>query len=346
MSESQGRDVAGGRGRVRLVVAALVVAALAVGAWAAYRLHGRSACADAARSDTVAAWSAYLDAHPRGDCAERAWRRLETLKRYRWIRVSAGSFKMGSGRRDLLANGDETEHEVILTRAYGMLATELTRGQWEDEMGEAPAEARFSECGRDCPVEGVTWYDALAFCNALSAREWLAPCYTLTDCDGAPGKQLRCREVAFAGLDCEGYRLPTEAEWEYAARAGGSGRFPFGDGCPLPDRVNFNGREPYPGCPAGSASEGPVPVGSLDSANPWGLADMAGNVSEWVWDAYGPYPEGEAVDPLGTDKPGFRVHRGGSWRSGHLGLRVQARDRAGPAQVLDSVGFRPVRTLP
>jgi formylglycine-generating enzyme required for sulfatase activity len=347
MSESGDKGSTGVSRRVRVAAVAVpAVLAVVVAGVVGYRLLEQRACIEAGRVDTLSAWMEYLGTHPGGRCAQRARERVRTLEHTRWVRVPAGSFKMGMAGFDLLGSGDETTHDVVLTRSFAMLATELTRGQWASEMGEAPAHSRFTDCGLDCPVEGVNWYDALAFCNALSEREGFSPCYTLSECEGAPGQQLRCREVVFAGLDCDGYRLPTEAEWEYAARAGGNGRFPFGDGCPVPERINFNARRPMPECPAGPASEGPVPVGSLDSGNPWGLWDMSGNVSEWVWDAYGPYPEGEAVDPLGSDKSGARVHRGGSWRRGYYDVRVQARGSAGPAQIMDSVGFRPVRTLP
>jgi formylglycine-generating enzyme required for sulfatase activity len=194
-----------------------------------------------------------------------------------------------------------------------------------------------------CPVQSVTWLEAVTYANALSTREGLEPCYRLRDCRGRPGVSCpangaacdsgyTCGTVEFTGLECTGYRLPTEAEWELAARAGTSdANYAGGVGmvdCTL--SANLDGIAWY----CGNANGHIQPVG-LKRANAFGLYDMIGNVFEHVFDAYAPYPAGRAVNPL-VDVGARRILRGGGY--GDFGQHERAAIRLG----LDR-GFRDAR---
>jgi formylglycine-generating enzyme required for sulfatase activity len=185
-------------------------------------------------------------------------------------------FMMGSpdseAIRDLRA--DEQRHKVELTRGIYVQTTEVTQSQWESIMGSNPSFN--TSCGGDCPVDRVTWYEAVDFCNRLSEREGLTPAYTIV------GEEVTWDRAA------EGYRLPTEAEWEYVARAGIDNRaLPNGD-----ITVDLNSCEVDPNLDAiawycGNAGGSTHPVG-LKSPNSsgFGMYDMHGNVWEWCWDWY------------------------------------------------------------
>jgi len=279
--------------------------------------------------------------------------------------IPAGTFVMGSPPDDPMANPvDDNEfpaHEVTLTRPFALQTTEVTQAQWIVLMGNNPSHfsstGNGADCGLDCPVELVNWYEALAYCNARSAQDGYESCYTLSGCNGdVPGEGMECTDVTFSGLDCTGYRLPTEAEWEYAYRAGTTTRWYCGD-------------DEY-AC-VGSMLTGPNigwywPVNSELTthtvgafvANPWGLHDMAGNVSEWCWDWYGidyyasspdADPEGPPAEEATVDKIFginiFRTERGGGGYSIPAWLRAASRSWALPRYRSSWQGFRPARTL-
>ncbi len=213
-------------------------------------------------------------------------------------RVPAGSFDMGSAAHDF---DDETPvRRVTLRHDFLLGVFPVTQGQYRRLMGDA---ARPYFAGSDSvPMENVTWLDAVHFCNALSEVEGLAPYY------GIEGEQV-------TRLGGPGYRLPTEAEWEYACRAGGSGDYSFGDGPALLSRHAWF---------QDNSQESVQPVGFWP-ANAFGLHDMHGNVWEWCWDWYGPYETSACVDPTGPARGTARVLRGGSWNDPAISLRSAAR---------------------
>ena len=194
----------------------------------------------------------------------------------------------------------ETQHRVTLTRDFFMGTTEVTQGQWKAVMGNNPS--HFDECGDDCPVEKVSWDDVQEFIKKLSR------------------------------MDGREYRLPTEAEWEYAARAGTTTPFTYGR-CLSTDQANYDGNYPLSGCDKGEYRKRTIPVGSLDAPNAWGLHDMHGNVWEWCQDWYGNYPSGSVTDPTGPSS--------GSTGSFAAGAGATARGAAGrPTGTTRAYGFR------
>jgi len=267
-----------------------------------------------------------------------------------WVLVEPGTFTMGAPVSEPGRDADEAQHRVTLTRPFLMKATEVTQGEFEALMGVNPS--RIGSCGASCPVENVSWLDAVAYVNALSLKDGLPTCYELGD-----------RTIRFRGSDCRGYRLPTEAEWEYAARAGTEGavyggRFEIrgANDAPALDPLAWYGGNSgvdYDGgvdCSKWSEPQhrsercGPHPVGKK-AANAWGLHDMLGNVWEWCHDWYGAYPEKAVRDPAGPSTGALRVFRGGSWFDDARDVRAANRGRITASYRDGDLGFRPVRTV-
>jgi formylglycine-generating enzyme len=216
------------------------------------------------------------------------------VQRMRWI--AAGRFIMGSPEGEKGRVDDEVLHEVELTKGYWLADTACTQELWEAVTGENPS--RFKEGGKRRPVERVSWDDCQGFIVKLNQR--------------------------VEGLEI---RLPTEAEWENACRAGMRTAYSFGEKI-TPKEVNL-----------GSET---VEVKSLP-ANQWGLYEMHGNVFEWCMDWYGPYGTKHGVDPRGLDTGQYRVLRGGSWGIAARGARSASRGSGGPGYRHRFFGFRLAR---
>ncbi len=241
------------------------------------------------------------------------------------VRVPAGTFRMGtpSGGYD----DERPVHAVTITRPFELWSTPVTQAQWKALMGNSPS--KFSGDAR--PVECVSWYDAVAYCNALSRALGLDEAYVLTSVKGKPGAEGFEASVAWKGLGCAGFRLPTEAEWEYACRAGTTGeRYGELDAVAWYDKNS--GGETHP-----VAKKQP---------NAWGLYDTIGNVWEWVWDWKGEYSPGDQRDPTGPDAGAGRVYRGGGWSVVADVARAAYRRGGGPGTRGGRLGFRPSRSLP
>jgi len=273
------------------------------------------------------------------------------------VYVDSGVFQMGDHLDDEYADDEKPVHPVYLDGFY-IDAKEVTQHLWEDVYVWATNNnynftRSGSAKGRQYPITTIEWWDALRWCNARSEKNGLTPCYYT---DASLSTVYRQGEVivsnSWVDWDANGYRLPTEAEWEKAARAGfGYQRFPWGNAISH-SFANYNadtatvydvnsvdgyhpdfdtGGEPYT-----------APACSFD-ANRLGLYDMIGNVSEWVWDWYGSYTNGAEANPRGPDAGTFKVVRGGSWYDGPIGSRVTFRNTRFIGSTDGERGFRCVR---
>ncbi|MBQ9630035.1 MAG: SUMF1/EgtB/PvdO family nonheme iron enzyme [Treponema sp.] len=257
-----------------------------------------------------------------------------------FVLIQGGSFTMGSPESEDWRSNDEKQHNVSVSSFY-MAKYEVTQKEWRDVMGKNPS----NFAGDKLPVESITWLEAIEFCNALSRRNGRNPVYTVRD----GGKIVSWNRSA------NGYRLPTEAEWEYAARAGSSTPF-YSRKVPGADDVNFYGHYPYqieqnyfndkvletrPGVYRGTT----VAVGSF-AANPNGLYDIYGNVGEWCFDYYGDYSASAnttnrtTTNPSGASEGTRRVYRGGGWNDFGKNLRSAYRAALPQEHSAYNVGLR------
>lgn len=232
----------------------------------------------------------------------------DTVTGMRFRRIDAGTFTMGTPDSETLREPQEVLHAVTISRAFYLGEAEVTQREWTRVMGSNPS--HFQDCGPGCPVEGVSWSDVQAFIDRLNR------------------------------LSTPGFRLPTEAEWEYACRAGGSAA--FGARGTLSSRdANINGNYPYQ-APVGVFRRRPTPVRRFP-ANRWHLYDMSGNVWEWVQDEHCPYATGPVTDPVGACGSDRRVIRGGSWAFDGGSARCGTRYTHRPQDTGYSLGFRVAR---
>jgi formylglycine-generating enzyme required for sulfatase activity len=252
-----------------------------------------------ARLPLALALVAALLATPRGRAAEPSPDAVTNSLGMRMVRIAPGTFLMGSPPGEPLRQDEETPHRVTLTRPFRIAATEVTQRQWLALMPQN----RSPQPGDDRPVTSVSWTEAKEFCAALSRKEGTA------------------------------YRLPTEAEWEYACRAGAAS-------APL-SPADLGGVAWY-----SDNSEGTTHPVALKAPNAWGLHDVLGNAAEWTADTYAPYPREEDVnDPSGDSAGTSKVVRGGSWRSFPPALRCAARVGTPESYQLPHVGLRVVQEI-
>ncbi len=235
-----------------------------------------------------------------------------------FARIPSGSFIMGSPPQEPFRGDSEIQHHVTISKPFYMQATEVTMKQWHAIMGRRMLVAQKGM--EDMPVTRVSWFDCMKFIRRLN----------------------RMGEGT--------YRLPTEAEWEYAARAGTSTAFSWGDAIDCDKAMYGNSRQKDDECQLYIKSRGleidqPAPVKSY-SPNPWGLYDMHGNVWEWCSDWYGKYRKTAATDPAGPESGHMRIRRGGSWFKYGYSCRSANRSTGHPATRYQTTGFRLVREIP
>ncbi|MCL2155821.1 MAG: formylglycine-generating enzyme family protein [Leptospirales bacterium] len=254
------------------------------------------------------------------------------------VHINNGTFTMGSS--DALDYKADPPHQVTLTKGFYMSKYLVTQEQYLAVMGNNPShfhggagrEPAAGENQNRRPVENVSWYDAVEFCNKLSAEEGLESVYTITGRIPDTGYPITSAAVT-ADRTKNGYRLPTEAEWEYACRAGTTTAYNTGD--TIDDDTGW-----YSGNSGNKTHE----VGKKPD-NAWGLYDMHGNVWEWCWDWYRDYdkPPAALTDPVGASSGSNRVDRGGCWYSRADYFRSAVRGGNRPSNQLGDLGFRLVR---
>jgi formylglycine-generating enzyme required for sulfatase activity len=280
--------------------------------------------------------------------------------------IPAGTFTMGSpdGSGSEPAEPgrypSETQHEVTLSKSYYMQTTEVTNKQWntiifDTSLGAKPSQ---SHMGDNYPVETVNWFEAAYFANRLSVVEGRTPCYTLTGCNGnVPGADMECDPDVGISETCTGYSLPTEAQWEYAARATTTTAYAnpvYFDATDTEIGSGFNANlhamgwyiynramdNDATGGTGTAYEDGTKPV-AAKQANRWGLYDMHGNVYEWCrdwWDGT-TYSSDPVSNPTGDATGSSRVIRGGSWSSIAGNVRSAYRYRITPG-FRSGLGFR------
>ena len=230
------------------------------------------------------------------------------------IEIPAGKFTMGSPEDEKDRQEDEAQVSVTLTKPFGLGKYEVTQGQFKSVMGSEPWKGKdFAQADKDCPATYVSWDDVTKFCQKL------------TEIERKSGK-LKADEE---------YRLPTEAEWEYASRAGTETAYSFGD-----DEKQLG---EYAWFDSNTAGEQYTHKVGLKKPNPWGLHDMHGNVAEWCSDWY----DGKLIggtDPVVPEWGSFRVFRGGGWWSRPSGCRSAYRSYFRPSFRIEGLSFRVARS--
>jgi formylglycine-generating enzyme len=238
--------------------------------------------------------SASFDLKKLSDASQKSSQQKKTFiarsaKNLEMIWCPPGSYLRGEG---------SLSNIVILTKGFYLGKYEVTQEQYQSVMGDNPSNFQ----GAKLPVEKVSWEDAMAFCKKLSEKE---------------------KGRIPVGWE---FTLPSEAQWEYACRAGMTTKYSWGDDI-IPRLANYN-------------DSGLKKTGTVGSYNPWGFYDMHGNVYEWCADWYGEYPSSSVTDPIGVASGSFRVTRGGSWRSDGTNLRSAGRSSNTPSDRDDDLGFR------
>lgn len=252
-----------------------------------------------------------------------------------FVLIEGGTFEMGSPDTEAWRSEDEIRHTVTVGD-FCMSIYEVSQAEYSEIMGSNPSNFK----GDELPVENVTWLDAVRYCNARSEKEGLTSAYTID------GNTITWDRSA------NGYRLPTEAEWEYACRAGTSTPFNTENSISA-EEANYYGHYPYEiennyfsqgnlETKPGEYRQTTVAVDSF-SPNGWGLYNMHGNVGEWVWDYYGDYGTAAVTDPVGAENGTLRVYRGGGWNDFAKNMRSAYRAALAEDKGSFNIGIRLVR---
>jgi formylglycine-generating enzyme required for sulfatase activity len=231
------------------------------------------------------------------------------------VPVEGGTFQMGSNN----VYSDEKPVHRVTVRSFYLGKYEVTQKEWVEIMGSNPSYFK----GENLPVETVSWYEAVEYCNKRSLKEGLTPAYR------GSGDDIVC------DFNASGYRLPTEAEWEYAAKGGNKDSMVF--------EYSGGNRAESVAWYEDNSGERTHPVGTKQP-NSLGLYDMSGNVWEWCWDWYGSYSGGNQSDPAGASSGTRRVMRGGDWYVDVEFVRSAYRDCATPSNWGYHLGFRLARS--
>lgn len=270
--------------------------------------------------------------------------------------IQGGTFIQGTAA-DPCLGPDEVPFTHTLTRDFLAMETEISRQMWEDlqalrpNLPDDPSGLTVS-ITLNHPVQFVSWAETLLFANLYSVEHGLEPCYYTDDTQSTPITPSNYLDGNYyCDFDADGFRLPTEGEWEYMTRAGTTGPFSI-------EEPNFSNETCSSNCIQGTFSTletvaficdnsplGPWAVGSI-SPNPWGIKDVHGNVWEWCWDWSDTYPTSPQTNYTGPSSGTFRIHRGGNWAESAQFARSADRTRSTPAARVTTLGFRLVRTYP
>ena len=238
------------------------------------------------------------------------------------VLIPSGTYMMGCDLefKHLCFQDEYPSHQVTISRPYHMMTHEVTQGEYQSIMGINPS--YYQQCGSNCPVEQITWFEAAQFANALSQKMNLRQCYTITH-----------EKVVWDNFSCTGWRLPTEAEWEYAAR--GNEQYIYAGSSQISQITSTGNRK----------NEYITQPVCTFQKNAFQLCDMSGNVFEWVWDTYTNYRSKDETDPFiyQANNPS-RVRRGGAWCDFEKYCRVSIRYGSYATFRYKYQGFRLVRT--
>jgi len=251
-----------------------------------------------------------------------------------FVQINGGTFTMGSPEDEPEREDDEGPQHQVTVSSFYMGKYEVTQKEYQEVMGTNPSEFK----GDNLPVENVSWYDAIEYCNARSQKEGLTPAYTIDKSRKDPNNINdwdNYKWVITWNHNANGYRLPTEAEWEYACRAGTTTAYNTGAG--ITDNTGWYDAN----------SDEKTHLVGQKPANAWGLYDMHGNVSEWCWDWYLVYPNEAQTNPVGTSLGVLgRVLRGGDWKFTAGYIRSAKRSAVLPNRRYNLLGFRVLRPAP